>query len=992
MKCLLSFLVALLQCGFVHASMPDTSLPILNHRAYSPIDGAPSYVMSLAQATDGTLWLGTDAGLVRFDGVRFVEYPGQAEDPLPTDNISSLLATPDGGLWIGYLRGGATFLKDGHTANYGRSQGLPGGTLLQFALDSNGTLWAASTTGLARLMGTHWEEDVDSARFQQKVRGLLVDKQGNHWVASAEGVYVRTPGETSFREIVRSRFALGKRSVLAEAPNGEIWATSAQNVFRVKGAWGQAADIVAVVPGSADQDVGPIIFDRQGISWLTSKRGLLRMPAGASDMYSARPVPPAPMSHPHVASILQDREGNVWVGTRNGLDRFSPGSVLRHPVNCSPATFAAGEAGALWIACLGEGAVTERLGDQLLQRLDTPPITASHRDGEGTVWFATTRKLGHVSQGRIVWQPLPKEVFDLPVQALVREVDGAIWLSSFRGLFRLQADRWVRNGKLGELPPQGAMGASRASDGALWFGYSDGRVARVKDGRVRLFGKPDGLAVGWVFAFDMRGDEGWVAGDKGLAHFDGARFTVISSPDTPLRNISGVMRASDGDLWINSSDGVARITRADIDAAMRDPRNRARVEVFNYLDGLPGTTFSLRPVPSIVESSDGRMWFATKAGIVSIDPRNLVRNPLAPPVTIWAVKSDAQRWRNNGQPIRLPVDTNRLLIEYSAGSLTVPERVRFRYRLEGLDRDWQDAGNRREAVYTNLGPGDYRFHVIASNNDGIWNETGASLPFSIAPAYYQTRWFLVACGLAALLILFALYKLRVRQVSTHVLGRMEARLAERERIARELHDTLLQSFQGLLLRLQTAFHVVPDGEGRRILAEGIDQAADAITEGRNSVQGLRASGAESELLEEAIRALGQTLAVDPSSAAARFSIEVEGRARALHPIVRDEVFRIVAEALRNAYRHADPTLVVVHMHYGARAFQVRIRDDGRGMDQTVIRRGRDGHFGMTGMRERAKLIAGKLAIWSRAGSGTEIELALPASRAYSDSENSGRAS
>jgi len=325
-----------------------------------------------------------------------------------------------------------------------------------------------------------------------------------------------------------------------------------------------------------------------------------------------------------------------------------------------------------------------------------------------------------------------------------------------------------------------------------------------------------------------------------------------------------------------------------------------------------------------------------------------------------------------------------LQIDYTALSLVAPEKNAFRYKLEGRDSDWQDAGNRRQAFYTDLDPGNYRFRVIAANNSGVWNEEGASLDFSVAAAYWQTNWFRALCVLALLALLITLYRLRVRQIARHFNATFDARVNERTRIARDLHDTLLQSFQGLLLRFQTALDLLPgrSAEAKQVLASAIDQAADAITEGRDAVQGLRASTIETNDLADSIRALGEELASDKGDKAT-LRVEVQGTQRALHPIVRDEIFRIAGEALRNAVRHASARQIEVEIRYDERQMRLRVRDDGIGIDPAVLRaEGRAGHFGLHGMRERSKLAGGKLTVWSGLDAGTEVELTIPASHAY----------
>jgi signal transduction histidine kinase/ligand-binding sensor domain-containing protein len=986
-------LIGLVWCTLACALGLDAPLQLLNHREYTLLDGAPSSVATLAQTSDGTLWLGGSTGLSRFDGVRFVGYPAPSEDPLLSNDISALAATRDGGLWIGYVRGGATFLKDGRAVNYLQPEGFPLGTTLNFAWDSQGFIWAATATALARLNGERWEA-YNSAIFRASVRGFLIDREGTQWVANSTSLLARPGGETQFREIVRRPFDLGYRTTLAEAPNGEIWATAERGLIRIEHPRELQGGNVVTPRGSVGRTMTQIAFDRQGNLW-ASDGALLRVPfrelARADPGDVERFAPSERVSHNEVSSILQDREGNVWVSTANGLDRFSPGNVVRYPVNCPLGVFAPGTAGALWIACLRAHETTESHDGAMLSRHDTPVFTASYRDAGGTVWFAGPNVLAHIEDGRFIVEPLPPQVGDAGVQALVRDADGGVWVSTVPSVVRLHKGVWSEYGGLDALPRRVALATTVASDGTLWFGYRDGRLARIKDKTVRLFDAHDGLDVGGVLSIRAQGDEVLVGGEHGLAWFDGARFVLIkSSLDTSLRGISGIVRAQNGDLWLNGIAGISRIERHSVEDAIRDPMHRAQLETFDYLDGVPGAAPQSRPNPSAIEGTDGRIWFATTAGIVSIDARiRVARNTLPPPVTIWALTAGEHRYRNAGDNIMLPVHTDRLQIEYSAGSLTVPERVRFRYRLEGLDREWQDGGTRREASYTNLGPGNFRFRVIASNNDGVWNETGSSVAFTIAPAYYQTRWFYALCGLAILLALFALYRLRLRQVSAQIRGRLEARLAERERIARELHDTLLQGIQGLILRFQAATDRIPSNEpARELMEKSLDRADKLLAESRDKVKDLRPSPSDVKTLEQALAIEGAHFA---EFQPAEFRISVQGAIQDLHPLVHEEGFLIGREALSNAFQHSRAVNIEVEVTYGDDALQVRIRDDGEGIaSDMLVAGGRPGHFGLIGMRERANKLGAHLEVWSKPGAGTEVNLRVPAEVAYKRSQTAPR--
>jgi signal transduction histidine kinase len=438
--------------------------------------------------------------------------------------------------------------------------------------------------------------------------------------------------------------------------------------------------------------------------------------------------------------------------------------------------------------------------------------------------------------------------------------------------------------------------------------------------------------------------------------------------------------------------GLVRLSLPELDAwavtADKDPKRQIQATIFDASDGVRGHSATTGYSPSVAKSTDGKLWFLPWDGVSVIDPRQLPFNKLPPPVYIERITADSKTYDAasdvKGQA-PLPPLVRDLKIDYTALSLVAPEKVLFRYRLEGWNRDWQDAGDRRQAFYGNLSPGKYRFRVRACNNSGVWNEAGTSLDFAIAPAYYQTTWFRLSCVGAFLALLGALYQLRLRQVARQFNMRLEERVGERTRIARDFHDTLLQSFQGVLMKFHAVTYMLMDlPEAQKTLETVIEQARQALTEGRDAVQGLRSSTVVTNDLARAISALGEELAADQTGRnCPEFRVQVEGTPRDLAPLVRDEVHRIAGEALRNAFRHAQAGRIEVEIRYDQRRLRLRVQDNGKGIDPKVLcGGGRAGHYGLPGMHERAKLVGGKLAVWSELGSGTEAELTIPASVAY----------
>ena len=487
----------------------------------------------------------------------------------------------------------------------------------------------------------------------------------------------------------------------------------------------------------------------------------------------------------------------------------------------------------------------------------------------------------------------------------------------------------------------------------------------------------------------------WATTNNGVSRINNGRVATLTTANgLPCNTVHWIIEDDLSSYWLYAQCGLLRVARADMDSWIADPKRAIRPTQFGVEDGVRLVPILKGLRPAVTKASDGRIWFVNGVKVSFIDPSRVTLNTLPPPVHIEQITGDGITYE--ARPgLRLPPQVRNLQIDYNALSLVVPGNVKFRVMLEGQDKGWLEVVNQRHVQYTNLAPGNYRFRVLACNNSGVWNEQGASLEFVIPPAWYQTNWFRAACIAAFLAMIWGMYELRVRQLAAQFSMRLEERVSERTRIARELHDTLLQSFSGLLLRFRTAHSLWskrPE-EARQILESAIGDAREALTEGRQAVQGLRPSALEKHELIEAIQALTEELANDPShGGGAEVHLSFEGTPRRKRPLIRDEIYRIASEALRNAFRHAEARRIEVQLSYNAKSFELRVRDDGKGIDPKLLSdEGLPGHFGLRGMRERAQEIGGKFTVWSAPGSGTEIELSIPAAWAYAESAAARRA-
>jgi signal transduction histidine kinase/ligand-binding sensor domain-containing protein len=999
------YLIGLLFCSCAWSSGADLTLPQLNYKGWTVSEGAPREVSALAQTTDGTLWVGGSTGLSRFDGIRFVHYPQPADEPLQATDVSALTASPDGGLWIGFRFGGVSFLRAGRLTRYGEREGLPTGTVQAFVWDHDGTLWAASTGGLARLHGQRWQRIAGEAI--PIALGALVDRDGTLWVATVGRVLARTAHEDHFREMAHwgdpgSDYPDNMPFVMS--PDGRVWTWTNGGLTRMDSPTDPQPNGHRML-GWTGNFPAPLLLDRQGNLWLGGD-AVRRVPSHEllSDPTPLQIEPPPHMENltdestgGSATALFEDREGNIWVGTEKGLGRFSHSNIIRAPLPpCSwRYVFAAGGAGTLWAACSPDfpstvGFLLEIRNGTIVNQQDTGEFTAGYSDPDGSAWFGGAAGLGHTEHGHLVMTPWPEAV-QMDVQAVVRDRAGALWVSLIhQGVFRLSNGRWLAHGGLKALAGMTPIVETVDGEGALWFGYTDNRIARVNGDKVELLDASRGLNVGNVTAIHASGKRVWIGGDLGFARFDGMRFVpILSASGSSFTGISGIIETRAGELWLNGIEGITHISRSEVERVSGDATHRVQIETFDHVDGVPGTAQQMRPIPSAIETTDGRLWFATTGGLVLIDPSRIVRNAPPPPVTVWSISSEGIRYPVVNTDLSLPIHTTQVQIDYTAGSLTTPEHLSFRYQLEGSDSEWQDAGSRREAYYTNLGPGQYTFRLVASNSEGVWNTSGAAVRFTILPAFYQTRWFYALCGLLCLALLAALYRVRMQQVSAHVRARLEGRLAERERIARELHDTLLQGMHGLILRFQAASDRIPERESARGLMErALERADELLNESRARVKDLRAPTSSGVELTHALAAAGEQLRL---AHPVGFRATTAGAPRELHPIVRDEALLLGREALVNAFRHANASQIEADVFYGETELRMRVRDNGSGIDQTLLHGGqRVGHWGLVGMRERAKKLSANLDICSTQGTGTEIDLRVPAAVAYADSGHAPR--
>jgi len=978
-------------------------------------------IHQIAQTPDGYLWLATESGLVRFDGVRTVAWQPPSGKHLPSNDIRSIVAARDGTLWLGTAKGLVSW-KDGELTEY---PDLAGRDIYTVYEDRQGMLWASgitwenlSTPGKVCAVKSRDIQCYGSdGKFGLGVFSFYEDSRGCFWLAAANGLWRWKPGKPQ-RYGVPAALRAGTSSLFFK-PNAICEDDGTLLIAAQRGFGKLLNGKIEAYPypaGMPLREAATLFRDRDGGLWIgTIEAGILHQHRARMDAFTDSDG----LASNSVQTFFEDREGNMWAATENGIDRFRELAVPTISVRqglSSPTVVCllAGRDGSVWMGTTdgldrwkdGQVTVYRRPGKEIARQniglsnvavreipLQDNMIESLYQDRQDRIWVSTQKGLGYFQNETFIPLRGAPAASAIPVTG---DNAGNIWIaSSYYGLLRL------REGKLVERLPWASLRLPNSGSnsivvdpirGGLWLATWSGGVFYYKDGSIQAsWGPAQGLGIGRVTDLKLDADGSvWAATEGGLSRIkDGRVVTLTSHNGLPCDSVHDFAEDNTHTFWLYTACGLVRILRAELDAWSSDPGRTVQAEVFDTSDGIRSHAGDYYPSPRVAKTADGRLWFLPLDGVSIVDPLRLpLINKLPPPVHIEQITADSKVYdanaAGNGR-LRLPPLVRNLAIDYTALSLVVPEKVRFRVKLEGQDKDWRELTDRR-VNYTNLAPKHYRFLLKACNNSGVWNEEGASLDFVIPPAWYQTNWFRAACVATLLGMLWGTYELRVRQLAAQFNMRLEERVAERTRVARDLHDTLLQSFQALLPSLQAGINMLATrpADARKVLEDTADHASQAIAEGRDAVQGLRMSTVEKNDLAVAIRTVGEELASAASTQPSpNFNVVVEGASRNLHPILRDEVYRLAVEALRNAFRHAAAQNVEVEIRYDEKYFRLRVRDDGKGIPSDVLSGdGREGHYGLPGMRERAKLVGGKLAIWTELDGGTEIELNIPGARAY----------
>ncbi|HME09522.1 MAG TPA: two-component regulator propeller domain-containing protein [Bryobacteraceae bacterium] len=965
-------------------------------------------VVSIAQTSDGYLWIGTDKGLVRFDGLNFQPFSQLSPSSLAIGPVQTLLADGAGNLWILLqstkllrYRDGRLELIRGEAENgitaiaRGFGDSILLSSLAMGTLAFNGERFerlvaqpaesaaASAETRAERSPNLGWSAGLmphHVAAPASAVISMTATADGRIWLGAEDGGPFYLSGghvTTPINGIPHARI-----TCLLPVEKHEMWIGASKGVMR----WdGNELTRTGVPPPLLRAEVLSMIRDRDANIWVGTTRGLLRFNANGVSSLNRNTT----ASSAAVTALLEDREGNIWVGGPRSLERLRDSAFVTYSIaGMQPQSmgalyvdrddntwFAPIDGGLRWLNKGRSEAVTAA-------GLTQDIVYSITGNGASDLWIG--RQRGGLTNLRYANGAFSAKTYtqaDGLAQNSVYSVyegrDGTIWSGTLsNGVSKLKNGHFTNYTARNGLASNTVSSIAEDSSGTMWFGTPNG-LSAMSAGGWRTYTVRDGLSSQDVNCL-LRDSTGvlWIGTAEGLAFLSAGRIRVPQRAPGSLRDqVFGIAEDKGGWLWIATASHIVQVKRSSL---MEDMLQESDFREYGLADGLWGTE-GVKRYQSVVADSQGQVWFSTNRGISVVNPARATVNPVSALVHIDAVLSDGSSL-DLRESIRVPAARQRTTFRYAGLSFGNPERVRYRYRLDNFDRGWSEPVTNREATYANLGAGSYRFRVMACNSDGLWNGSEAVVGFEVEPAFWQTWWFRLACVLCAGLAALLVYQLRMNHLTRLLNIRFEERLAERTRIAQDLHDNLLQGIVSASMQLHVAVDKLPDDSpARPSLNRVLQLVGQVVEEGRNTLRGLRSPIDSAYNLKDLFSRIPQELG---SRQTTDFRVVVEGRSMPLRSNIRDDVYRIGREALVNAFRHSQASRIEALLEYAPGRLRILVRDNGCGIDPRVLQSGRAGHWGLSGMRERAEKIGAKLTVLSRVGDGTELELRVPGDIAF----------
>jgi len=929
--------VLLVTASAAFALEPNTPLANYGRQGWATENGLPqNTVQALAQTQDGFLWLGTEVGLVRFDGNGFAVFDQHSRPALPGADVQCLLATKGGSLWVG-TSDGLVRMRDGAVTTFTATTGLPGNDVRSLAEDAG-------------------------------ANGVIVRTNGG--IAHISGDRVQAMDEPS---------SGASPQVAVRLPDGTVAQAAKGTVELARQRWTIGKDL----PGTRIQS---LFADHSGSLWIGTNGGLVRFAEGKLERF---PVTD-PLATASILAILEDREGDLWVGTESsGLQilrdqRFQTLSVRDGLASDNTTAVVEDASGTLWIGTAGSGVTALQPGkparkwfvhEGLLSDFVLSLAAAPNRD----LWVGTADGLSRIRNGAIASFTSADGLPDDFIRSLLADSDGSLWIGTRRGLTHWSTPGEATRGRMQTYTTANGLGSDlvgalvRDAAGNLWVATLAG-LARLTNGNLNNFTTANGLSSNVITALLAREDGTLLIGtqDHGWNLWDGQHFKPVKENRLAATTIHAIIDDGLDHLWFATGSGLARCDCGHPMGRMQGADCERWIE-FGAADGLRSHETATNSHPSAWRGRDGRLWFATPRGLVEVDPGHFPVNTVTPPVAVerFAVDDSDQPLIANAQ-LKVPAGHNHFQFEYAGLSFVAPQKVRYRYMLLGFDHEWTDAGPRRTAYYTNIPPGTYTFRVQASNNDGVWNLEGASLQLRLAPHFYQTIWFYILLGLGLVALVLLALRLRLLRAERE----FRAVLGERSRIAREIHDTLAQGYVGISVQLEVLSELLRLNKVDAA-AKHLDTTRGYVREGladaRQSIWALRSQDSDETTLPVRLRRMVE----QAGGHGLEVQFSIYGAYRALPPGTEREILRVTQEALHNVKKHAAASKVAVRLDYSPGEIALEVCDDGRGFEahtDGAQAESQPGHYGLIGMRERAAAIGGALEVVSTPGEGTTVRL------------------
>jgi signal transduction histidine kinase/ligand-binding sensor domain-containing protein len=981
------------------AQQAPENLHELHHTSYTAADGLYGEVKALAQTPDGFLWVGTSEGLYRFDGVIFEPYVPE-HGVLPDTAVTALLVQADGTLWVGFAHGAIAHLRLGKIDVYTEASGYPYGPTRALVQAPDGAVWAAVVGSLVRFDGSAWRKvRMDWNYPGRSASGLFVDRQGTLWVGTSDRLVYLPAGSHHFRD----HGMPGKWIIsFAQSPNGTLWLSDG-NTDTIQAFCSPLGMEKCGKPGvTLHIGAWKILTPKVGGMWFaTEVAGVRRAPdaekieaattskvEGVAESFSDHDG----LSGRYCWTLLEDREGDVWAGTKGGLDRFRFSRIRWTDVGVGRLALLSGDHGKPWIATdmiQDPKQVDDQIPPSLKPLLAT--LYAAARDRDGVLWLGNHRRI-YTWKSSVVSEVLrPTTLMDGSIYSIGGDNSGGAWVSiAGHGEFHFVHGTWDFIPVPGAEPDIAARSTYVDDANRAWLAYDARKqVSVIENGHARSFSEKDGLLIGSPEIIAGTGAALLVGGTQGLAYRDGERFLTLHGPNgEDFPSVFGIVPTPGGDVWLNTARGVAHLASSDIRTCIRISCTRlpsTLVDLRGDLRGPLGGNASGVGVPLSLLDGSGNLWFATNGGAAMLDPKDFVQTQMPPTAVIRGVVIEGKNY-DSAAKLSLPGRIHALQIHYTAPSISRPEEVRYRYRLLNWDNEWQDAGARQLAIYSNLGPGRYAFQVVSCDTKGQCNPAVETMTLIVTPSFYQTAWFRLLMASVVGFALWLLYRVRMQQIVLRSGELLQERLSERERIARDLHDTLLQGVQALMFKFHVATNKLRSDEPMLpIFQETLAQSDQVLLQGRNLISELHSESGPPGHLLESLQQIADEL---ETRYPVNFVAASRGMERELSAIAEEEIRSLGREALTNAFQHAGAKNISLTLRYSLEDLQLEITDDGGGIPNEILANGfRSGHWGLRSMKARARSIDAHLKLSSSPESGTTVHVVVPFSSAYA---NGGR--